>query len=220
NRNNGTNYFTKEGLKEVIIDLPQFPQQVFEREINDPSPPMDSMEGKLIFQVIEKIEPRVPPYEEIRDKVAEDLRYKKAFEKAEKFAEKCLEKINQTSFEEGIKSIEGETGRLATIETKYINRLGIISKDDDTELLGHERCKIVDTAFCLKVGGSDVAVEEKGEKTCYVVTLIDKRKVDPKKFEEDKDSIMQQYLMEKQISFLSEWETWINTKTQLGKRNS
>ncbi len=220
NRNNGTNYFTKEELKEVIIGLPQFPKQVFERDINDPSPPIGSIEGKLIFRVIEKVEPRVPPYEEIRDKVAEDVRYKKAFEKAIKFAEQCLEKTNQTSFEEGIKSIEGEAGRLATVETKYINRPGIISKDDDTEILGQDRAKIVDAAFGLKVGGTAVAAEDKGEKTCYVVTLVDKRKVDLKKFEEDKDSIMQQYLMEKQLSFLSEWETWINTKTQLGKSNS
>ncbi len=220
NRNNGTNYFTEEELKVVMMGLQQFPKQVFERDINDPSPPIDSVEGKLIFRVIEKIEPHVPPYEEIRDKVAEDLRYKKAFEKAEKFAEKCLEEINQTSFEEGIKSIEGEAGRLATIETKYINRPGIISKEDDTETLGQDRAKIVDAAFGLKVGGTAVAAEEKGEKTCYVVMLVDKRKVDPKKFEEDKDSIMRQYLMEKQLSFLSEWETWISTKTQLGKSNS
>jgi hypothetical protein len=219
NRNNGTNYFTKEELKEVIIDLSQFPKQVFERDINDPSPPISSTEGKLIFRVLERNEPRVPPYEEIRDKVAEGLRYKKAFEKAEKFAEKCLERINQTSFEEGIKSIEGEAGRLATIETKYVNRPGIISKDDDTEILGQDRAKIVDAAFGLKVGGTAVASEEKGEKTCYVVMLVEKRKVDPKKFEEDKDSIMQQYLMEKQLSFLSEWETWISTKTQLGNSN-
>ncbi len=220
NRNNGTNYFTKEELKEVFIGLPKFPEQVFERDINDPSPPIGSMEGKLIFRVIENVEPHVPPYEEIHDKVAEDLRYKKAFEKTEKYAEKCLEKINQTSFEKGIESIEGEAGRLATIETKYINRPGIISNDEDTELLGQDRAKIVDTAFGLKVGGSAVAAEEKGEKTCYVVTLVEKRKVDLKKFEKDKDSIMQQYLMEKQLSFLSEWETWISTKTQLGKGNS
>lgn len=220
NRNNGTNYFTKEELKEVIIDLPQLPQQIFEREINDPSPPISSAEGKLIFRVIEKIEPRVPPYEEIRDKVADDLRYKKAFEKTVKLAEKCLEKINQTTLEEGIKSIKGESGELSIIETKYINRPGIISKADDTELLGQDRAKIVETAFSLKIGETAIAAEETGEKTCYVVTLIDKRNVDTKKFEDDKDSIMEQYLMEKQLSFLSEWETWISTKTQLGKGNS
>jgi hypothetical protein len=88
NQNNGTNYFTKDELREVIIGLPQFPQQVFEREVNDPSTPIGSTEGKLIFRVIEKIEPRIPPYEEIHDKDAEDLRYEKAFEEAEKIAEK------------------------------------------------------------------------------------------------------------------------------------
>ncbi len=220
NQNNGTSYFTKDELREVIIDLPQFPQQVFEREVNDPSTPIGSAEGKLIFRVIEKIEPRIPPYEEIHDKVAEDLRYEKAFEEAEKVAEKCLEKINQTSLEEGIKFIEDDAGKLAIIETKYISRLGIMSEGDDTEILGPERAKITDTAFGLKVGESAIAVENRGEKTCYVVKLVERKQVDPKKFEERKDLIMEQYLMEKQFVFSTEWESWISTKTHLGKNKS
>lgn len=217
NQNNGTNYFTKDELKEMIIDLPQFPQQVFDREINDPSPPLSSLEGKLIFRVIEKVDPRIPPYEEVRDKAAGDLRYEKAFAEAEKLAKKCLEIINQTSFEEGIKFIEEATGKIEIIETGYISRPGIISEDDDTEILEQERAKIAETVFGLKVGGSAIAVEYKGEKTCYVVTLVDRKKVDPKKFEEVKELIMIQYLMEKQLAFITEWESWISKKTQLGK---
>jgi len=220
NQHNGTNYFTKDELKEVIIDLPQFPQQVFEREVNDPSTPIGSTEGKLIFRVIEKIEPRIPSYEEVHDKVAEDLRYEKAFEEAEKLAEKCLEKINQASLEEGIKSIENDAGKLAIIETKYVSRPGIISEDADTEILGSERAVIPETAFSLKVGGSAIVTESRGEKICYVVKLVERKRVDSKKFEEEKDVIMEQYLMEKQFVFSSEWESWISTKTQLGKSKS
>ncbi|GAX61766.1 parvulin-like peptidyl-prolyl isomerase [Candidatus Scalindua japonica] len=220
NRNNGTNYFTKEELREVFIDLPQFPQQVFEREVNDPSTPISSAEGKLIFRVIEKVEPLIPPYKVIHDKVAEDLRYEKAFEETEEFAKKCLEKVNQTSFEEGIKFIENETGKLAIVETKYVCRPGIFGEGDDTEVLEPEKAKIAETAFGLKVGTSAIAVENRGEKTCYVITLADRKRVDPKEFEEKKDEIMQQYLMEKQFAFSTEWESWIGTKTQLGKSKS
>ena len=88
NQHNGKNHFTKDELREVIIDLPQFPQQVFDRGVNDPSTPIDSTEGKLIFRVIEKVESHIPPYENVRDKVSKDLRYEKAFEEAEKIAEK------------------------------------------------------------------------------------------------------------------------------------
>jgi peptidyl-prolyl cis-trans isomerase D len=217
NSNNGTNYFAKNELIEVMIDLPEFPQQVFDREINDPSPPLSSVEGKLIFRVIEKIAPRTPPYEEIRERVARDLSYEKALAEAERLAGKCLEKISQTSFEEGIKFIEETTGKIEIIETGYINRPGIISEEDDTEILEQERAKIAETVFGLKVGGSAIAVEDKGAKTCYVVTLVDRKKVDPEKFEEDKDSIMIQYLMEKQLAFITEWESWISKKAQLGK---
>ncbi|MHC4139323.1 MAG: hypothetical protein ACYSR1_05650, partial [Planctomycetota bacterium] len=120
----------------------------------------------------------------------------------------------------GIKSIENDAGKLAIIETKYVSRPGIISKDDDTEVLGSERAIIPDTAFSLKVGGAAIATESRGEKTCYVVKLVEKRRVDPKKFEEEKDVIMERYLMEKQFVFSAEWESWISTKTQLGKGKS
>jgi hypothetical protein len=220
NRNNGTNYFTKDELREVIIDLPEFPKQVFERDVNDPSTPISATEGKLIFRVIEKVESHIPPYENVHDKVAEDLRYEKAFGEAEKVARKCLEKTNQTSLEEGVSSIRDDAGQLAIIETKYVSRPGISRKDDDTEILGPERVKITDTAFGLKVGESAIAVENRGEKTCYVVKLVERKKVDPKNFEVQRDLITKQYLLEKQFVFSSEWESWVGTKTQLGKSKS
>ena len=82
---------------------------------------------------------------------------------------KCLEKTNQTSLEEGAEFIKDDAGKLAIIETKYISRSGIINTDDDTEILGSDRVKITDAAFGLKVGESAIAVENRGEKTCYVV---------------------------------------------------
>jgi len=218
NSTNGTNYFAKDELIEVMIDLPEFPRQVFDRDINDPSPPLSSVEGKLIYRVIEKVEPRTPPYEEIRERVARDLSYEKGFAEAEKLAEKCLEKINQTSFEEGIKFIEDEAGKIEITGTKYITRPGIISEGDDVEVLGQEKAKMAETVFGLKVGESAIAVEDKGIQRCYVVMLVDRKKVDPGKFEEEKDSIMAQYLREKQLTFITEWETWIAKKAQLGKR--
>ncbi|MFQ5688174.1 MAG: SurA N-terminal domain-containing protein [Candidatus Scalindua sp.] len=219
NSKDGTNYFAKDELNEVMIDIPEFPQQVFDRDVNDPSPPLSSVEGKFIFRVIEKVAPRTPPYEEIRERVARDLSYEKALAEAEKLAEKCLEKINQTSFEEGIEFIEDEAGKIEITETKYITRPGIISEDedDDVEVLGPERAKIAETVFGLKAGESAIAVEDKGAKKCYVVMLVDRKKVDPKKFEEEKDSIMAQYLMEKQLAFITEWESWVSKKAQLGR---
>ncbi len=218
NSTNGTNYFAKDELFEVLIDLPEFPQQVFDRDINDPSPPLSSTEGKLIYRVIEKVEPHTPPYEEIRERVARDLSYAKGFEEAEKLAEKCLEKINQTSFEEGIKSIEDEAGKIDIIGTNYITRPGIMSEDDDIEVLGQDKAKIVETVFGLKVGESAIAVEDKGIQRCYVVTLVERKTVDPGKFEEEEDSIMEQYLREKQLAFITEWESWVAKRAQLGKK--
>ncbi len=220
NPNDGTNYFAKDELKEVVKGLEKFPQLVFDREVNDPSPPLSSLEGKLIYRVLERIAPAIPPYEKIHDKVAEDLRSEKAFRKAEAFARKCLEKMGQTSFEEGIKIIEEETGKIQIIETDYFSRPGIISENDYAKVLGADRSALATRAFDLKIGEFDITVEGKGEKTCYVVMLVDKKETNLEKFEEKKDSIMQKYLTEKQLAFLSEWESQVHKKTRLGKSKS
>jgi len=220
NPNDGTNYFTKDELSNIVVGVEQFPQLVFNREVNDPSVPLSSLEGKLIFRVLERIAPSIPPYKEVHDEVAEDLRYEKAFKKAEAFAKKCLEKIGQTSFEEGIKIIEEETGKIQIVGTDYFSRPGIISENDYVKVLGPDRYALATKAFDLKVGESDIAVEGKGEKTCYVVMLVDRKKTDLEKFEVEKDSIMERYLIEKQLAFLSEWESQVHKKTRLGKSRS
>jgi hypothetical protein len=84
--------------------------------------------------------------------------------------------------------------------------------------LGPERAKLAETVFGLKVGESAIAVQGKGIQRCYVVTLVDRKKVDPGKFDEEEDSIMEQYLREKQLAFITEWESWISKKALLGKR--
>ena len=216
NQNNGTNYFTKDELNNLLVGVSDFPQSVFERELNDPSPPLVSLEGKFIFRVLEKQEPGTPPYEKIHDKVEEDCRYEKAFRKAEKLAEKCLEKVKQSSFEDGIKSVEGEAGKIQTIETDFFSRPGIFNETNYVNVLGADRPGLASLAFDLKVDESSIAVEDKGGKECYVVMLVERKKSDPQKFEEQKDSITQGYLMEKQLSFWTEWESWLNNKSQLG----
>lgn len=219
NPNDGTNYFAKDELNGIVIGVENFPQLVFDREVNDPSPPLSSLEGKLIYQVLERIAPRIPPYEEIHDVVAKDLRYEKAFREAEAFAKRCLEKIAQTSFEEGIKIIEEERSKLQIVETDYFSRPGI-GENNYIKVLGSDRRKLATKAFELKNGETAIAVEDKGEKTCYVVKLVDRKGADLKKFEEKKDSIMERYLFEKQLAFLSEWESQVHKKTHLGKNKS
>ena len=220
NRDNGTNYFTQDELQNMIIGLEKFPQLVFEREIDDPSPPLNSMEGKLIFRVIERTPPQSRSFEDIHDKVAEDFRYEKAFRKAQSLAEKCLEQIDQTSFDEGIKSIEDEAGELQITETDYFNRPGIFGESNYVTVLGEDRPKLASVGFDLKVGKATSVSESKGESICYVVMLEDRKKADSEKFEEEKDLIMQKFLIEKQLAFLTEWESWISTKTRLGKKRS
>ena len=220
NPDDGTNYFAREDLDTVILGLIQLPQLVFEREVNDPSPPIGSPEGPLMFRVIAKTQPETPPFGQIHDKVAEDLRYEKAFIAAQKLAEKCLEKINQSTFEEGVKSIDSGTGELKIVETDYFTRPGIIGENSYVAVLGQDNPGLAATVFGLEIGESATSVKEKGERACYLVTLVDRKKIDPAGFEKEKESIMAKYLAEKQFAFLLEWEPWLNQKAQLGNDRS
>ncbi len=220
NPNDGTNYFAREDLDTVVLGLIQLPQLVFERDVNDPSPPISSPEGPLMFRVIEKIEPEIPPFEEIKDKVLEDLKQEKAHKIAQELAEKCIEKINQSTFEDGVKSIEDKTGELKIVETDYFKRPGIIGENSYMSVVGQDKPELATMVFGLEVGESATAVKDKGERTCYLVTLVDRKKSDPAEFEKEKESIMAKYLTEKQYTFLLEWEPWLSQKTQLGKDKS
>jgi hypothetical protein len=192
---------------------------VFERDVNDPSPPIGSPEGPIIFRVLEKVKPETVSYEKIHDKVADDLRQEKALRFAQQLAEKCLEKIQETTFEEGVKVLEGENVRIEVVETDYFKRPGIIGEDSAINVLGEDKQELAKEVFGLKIGESTFTVKGKGQKSCYLVTLVDKKKSDTAEFEKEEESLVKQYLIEKQFAFLSEWESWINKKTQLGKSN-
>ncbi|GJQ57213.1 MAG: peptidylprolyl isomerase [Candidatus Scalindua sp.] len=220
NPNDGTNYFTRKDLDTVILGLIQLPQLVFERDVNDPSPPISSPEGPLMFRVLEKIAPQTPPFEEVRDKVAEDLRREKAFKNAQALAEKCLEKIRQSTFEEGVKSIEDEAGEIEIVETDYFKRPGIIGENSYMTVVGQDKPELATSVFSLEIGESTTVAKEKGERVCYLVTLVDRKKSAPAEFEKATESIMTKYLTEKQFSFLLEWEPWLNKKTQLGNEKN
>lgn len=217
NQKDGSNDFTKEDLNTVVLGTNNFSKLVFEREINDPSLPLGSLEGKLIFRVIEKKPSQTPPFEEIRDRVANDLREQKSFEKMIAFAEKSLEGIKQTSFDDGVKDIEKEVGEIEIVETDYFSRPGILGLNDYVKILGAYLPDLAELAFNLKTGETSVAVDGKKEKMCYIVTSVDRKKADLEKFEAEKKLIKNNYLMEKRYAFLAEWESWIKNQTHLGR---
>ncbi len=217
-----SDYFTREEAKDVIRDADKSVySRFFEREKYDPSPPLDAPAGKLIFQVISVKEPSAPPLEAIREKVTQDVKEEKALAKAKELAERFVEKVNKTSFEEGLELLNKEGGSVlfSKRETGFFTRPEI--KDGKLHRYINELeadvPHVATNAFKLSPGKLGIVAEETGNKAVYIIRLTEKKEADKKKFDEDRENLARKYLMEKQKRFVSHWSDGIKKKARLTK---
>ncbi|MDN3509868.1 MAG: SurA N-terminal domain-containing protein [Candidatus Jettenia sp.] len=213
-------FLTENDLLEIFPGSDQIIQAAFDREKYEPSIPFDFVEGKVIFQVIDKKLPAPAPLEEIKNQVVNDLKLEKALHRAKEVAEKHAGTAAKTvSFDDMVKSIKAECGQIdiPVSEIDYITRpIKLFNKDSKyIEALKEDRPNVAKKAFELKLGQRGVAVEPLGEKACYILEVIDKKPADKSAFEKDKENIAKRYLFEKQEAFISEWQTNINRHIEI-----
>ncbi|GIL20025.1 MAG: hypothetical protein DWB56_00350 [Candidatus Jettenia sp.] len=216
----GNEFLTENDLLEIFPGSDQIIQAAFDREKYEPSVPFDFVEGKVIFQVIDKKLPAPAPLEEIRNQVVTGLKLEKALLRAKEVAEKHAGTAAKTvSFDDMVKSIKAECGQIdiPVSEIDYITRpIKLFNKDSKyIEALKEDRPNVAKKAFELKPGQRGVAVEPLGEKACYILEVIDKKPADKSAFEKDKENIAKRYLFEKQEAFISEWQTDINRHMEI-----
>ncbi|MGQ3684562.1 MAG: hypothetical protein ACUBOA_06055 [Candidatus Loosdrechtia sp.] len=206
----GNELLTENDLMELFPGSNQIIQAVFDRERYEPSMPYEFIEGRVIFRVIDKKLPAPAPFEEIRNKVVNDLRLEKGLIKAREIAEKYTGTARPASFDEMVNFIKAEYGQIdiSVVETDYINRpVKLFNKESRyIEALKGDRPNVAKKAFELKPGQPGIAVETSEEKACYILELIDKKTADKNTFEKDKENIIRRYLYEKQESLLTEWQ--------------
>ncbi|HHT9125609.1 MAG TPA: SurA N-terminal domain-containing protein [Candidatus Brocadiia bacterium] len=238
---NITAYFEKKEAHKIIHGTDKLALMAFEREKYDPTPPFDCSEGRFIFQVVDRKPPGAPPLAEIRNRVEMDLRKEKALRKMRELAEICMEKMKDGNFDEGVKILEaalfeivkqgptvarpGNEAQKVTVEhseTDYFSR-PIYSGDFLSRYipaLHGDRPNVASKAFGIKKEDVAIVVEERGEKTCYIISLVDKKEADKGKFEEGEDRILKIYLAEKQEAFMIRWIDSLSQKAKLEARYS
>ncbi|MEE9585171.1 MAG: SurA N-terminal domain-containing protein [Candidatus Brocadiales bacterium] len=217
-----SDYFTREEAKNVIKDADEAVySKFFERENYDPSPPLDAPAGKFTFQVISIKEPSAPPLQTIREKVVKDLKEEKALARAKELAQRFIEKTKQTSFEDGLKSLNDECkgADFAKKETEFFKRPEMINDRPYRYIKALEANapNVARSASKLREGELDVVTEETGKKAVYIIRLTEKKEADQKKFEEDKGKLAQKYLLEKQQDFIHHWAEGLKRKAKLTK---
>lgn len=238
---NITPYFEMKEANKIIRGTDKLSPMAFEREKYDPTPPYDCSEGRFIFQVVEKRPPEASPLTEIHERVEMDLREEKALRRVRELAEKCVDKIKGTSFDDGVETLQADileilkkgptvirpgsdmqTASVEHNETDYFSRP--IYRDSHPSryipALKGDRPNVASKAFDINKGEVAITIEERGEKICYVISLLDKKEADKNKFEEGKDKILKRYLTEKREAFMAQWIESLSQKAKLQARYS
>ncbi|MGR3309939.1 MAG: SurA N-terminal domain-containing protein, partial [Candidatus Brocadiales bacterium] len=236
-----TRYFERNEANKTIRGTDKISLMAFGREKYDPAPPYDCADGRFIFQVINKKPPGAPPLAEIRGRVEGNLREEKALRRMRELAEKSIDKIKDGTFDEGVKFLEAALSEIVkqklTVvhpdseaqkvtlehsETDYFSRPIYWDNRPSRHIpaLQGDRPNVASKAFGIKKGEVAVAVEERGEKTCYIILLVDRKEADKSKFEEEKDKILKRYRAEKQEAFITQWIDSLSLKARLLSRYS
>ena len=216
----GSEFMTSDELERVLIGKDRLSSLAFGRDKFDPSPPLEALDGKYIFQVIDKQFSMSPQLSEIKDKVESDLKTEKAFRKARELAEQCLKKMQNSSFESGYDSFVADTGfsGLELGETEYLNRASAVSGTSPhgyIVAMQDYRLEVLQKAFKLKDKEMGLAVENRGNKACYIVVLAHKKDVDRSEYEKNKEKVLNRFKAEKQKYTLKKWEDDISKRSNL-----
>ncbi|NUO08475.1 MAG: SurA N-terminal domain-containing protein [Candidatus Brocadia sp.] len=212
-------FLTETDLLEVFPGSDQIVQVAFDREKNEASIPFNFIEGKVIFQVIDKKPSASAPLEEIRNVVVNDLKMEKCLLKAKEIAEKYAGTTRRMSFKDIVKATRTETGKkdISVCETDYITRpMKLFNKDSRyIEALKEDRPNVAKKAFGLKSGQLGIALETAGEKACYIIGLVDRKSADKTAFEKNEENITKRYLYEKQEAFMADWYNEVNQHMEI-----
>ncbi|MBM4054586.1 MAG: hypothetical protein FJ264_07930 [Planctomycetes bacterium] len=204
-------FLTEKDLWEIFPGSDQIVNVAFDREKFEPSMPLEFVEGIVIVQVIDKKYPAPAPFEDIKNKVAQDLAMVKGLQKSKEVAEKYLTgSYSASAFDDIVKLIKTEYGKkdFLVCETDYINRPAKLFERDSRyiEALNADRPNIAKKAFELKEGEVSFAIETTDEKACYIITVIERKPADKSLFEKTRETVKKRFLYEKQEAFLTAWK--------------
>ena len=216
----GKEYITSKEAEALLVGTDRFASLAFNREENDPSPPLSALMGKYVFQVTGKKTPETPPLSDVKDKVEADLKLEMALRIATESAEKCLAMMKSSSFKEGLDSYvadaSGKTPK--TGETDYLSRPRIVNNRQHSYVaaLKAYRPNVVAKAFKLRDDKIiELVTEDEGKKVSYLITLVDKKDAERKVFDKKFSDIARTIGAEKQRYILSKWEDKILKQAEL-----
>jgi len=183
-----------ERIDEVSGNL-QFNDHAFSLQEDEVSMPLGIGDDIYILKVVRREPPRVPAFEEVRDRVREEVLRAKALEKAEALAGEMIEGVKQ-----GTPLAElASSKKLAVEETGYFERSrNFIPKIGPAQVVG-------DSIFSLSPEHPLLEDVVSYGGMFFVIALKDEQKADMSQFESEKDDYARRLYASKQGQILQRW---------------
>ena len=198
-----TDFFTRSGPKE-IKDRSLFAKTAFDLDEGQVSDILEVKDGFYILQVIEEKPAGISPFEEVKDKVEQDVLIVKQKQKAKEDAEAFLTEIKKES------DLKQTAGRL----DKKIISTGFFKRNDSIPDIGREQ-KIITAAFMLSKENSFPEEVIEGIKGYYVIKFNDRKTPDSEEFEKEKESVSESLLMQKKNRLFEKWLTALKDESEI-----
>ncbi|MCK4300996.1 MAG: hypothetical protein KAX80_15755, partial [Planctomycetes bacterium] len=230
----GREFLSRDELAEVSPAISGIGSFAMDQELYFASQ-FDSPSGPCICQVLARRDPRVEPYESVKERVREDYVKEKALEEAQRMADELVQEAAKSSLDGAVAELnvrlqpllkddsnhpEEEAPSEEEAEPEQADEQGESESNgilviEETEFftrtvgfvfaMGGYRPEVVEKALSLEMGQIASVVDGRPEPICYVIEKVDRRDADLVRFHQRLGDLRRGYLITKQVAALRTW---------------
>ena len=199
-----TDFFSRKGPIKGIKNPTEFASVAFNLADKEISNVQEFESGYYILQLVDKIQPKIPALDKVKDKVKLDLIKEKQDEKAKADSEILLAAL--------------KSGKTMQAESKKFNltpeTTGFFKRDGSIPKIGFER-EIAEVAFQLTDKKQSPGHVIKGSKGYYVIQFKGRKISDPENFAKEKEDIKNRLLAQKKSSMFDSLLAQIKSRSDI-----
>ncbi len=199
-----TDYFTAAGPESGISNPETFASTAFDLSDDDISNPLNIGDDYYLMQKVDELASEIPPLKDVESQVRADLIKKMQDEQAQKNAEDFLMTVKK---DEGIEKASQEKG----VE---VHNTGFFKRSASIPGIGYE-AEMIKAAFLLSKDNKIGDKVFKGSKGYYVIQLKDRKSPDADKLDQQKDTIKNQLMTQKQQMVFENWLSKIRSESEI-----
>ena len=199
-----TDFFSSKGPIKGINNPSEFASVAFNLLDKEISNVQEFENGYYILQLVDKIQPKIPEFEKVKEKVKLELIKEKQGEKAKADSETLLAAL--------------KSGKTMHTESKKFNltpkTTGFFKRNASIPEIGFER-DIAEVAFQLTDKKQFPENVIKGSKGYYVIQFKDRKISDPENFSKEKEEIKNRLLAQKKSSIFDALLAQIKSRSEI-----